>query len=131
MGIRLKIILVLLFPQAVNLWKIYKAVEKLGGYDSVSTSALSFDWQRLLVQSGKLSSRSGVVTWWFLPHRRTFRLLSNVSPPLQHRPLMSYCGTYSERASHTETASEQVRGFETELTLTTATSVSQWVNTIL
>lgn len=27
-----------LFP-AVNLWRIYKAVEKLGGYDSVSTHA--------------------------------------------------------------------------------------------
>lgn len=32
------------FP--VNLWRIYKAVEKLGGYDSVSTSFL-FDYSLL------------------------------------------------------------------------------------
>lgn len=30
------------FPFPVNLWRIFKAVEKLGGYDSVSTSSLLF-----------------------------------------------------------------------------------------
>lgn len=34
------------FPLAVHLWRIFKAVEKLGGYDSVSTRSLFDYWSQ-------------------------------------------------------------------------------------
>lgn len=62
------------FTVIVNLWRIFKAVETLGGYDSVSNNH-SYDYVKRLKKKKtlhasvrKMHSGSSTATAWFQPH---------------------------------------------------------------
>lgn len=61
------------FTVVVNLWRIFKAVETLGGYDSVS-NCYSYDYETSHVSVRKMDSGSNSVTGWFQPQPRVSRL---------------------------------------------------------
>lgn len=115
------------FPLPVNLWRIYKAVEKLGGYESVSTTfflkiMIKVLWK--LCRFLRVKWAVGQVTFFNTRGCLGCRALE-VSPPMLCCPWCWHCGTSSESATHSERALEQSWGSKRwdDLPTTTITPV--------